>query len=157
MSKIKKFPQAHAQINSHIAKIITTQIYHEPTSHTQQNFSIVKIHAHKIFPMSKNFSYPQNFAMCIKQSLLIPINFSHIHHEYIRPSLQHKIFTMPILPKSKPKFIQQHHNLPTLSKFHKSPTLSKLHHDQRKNNTSRMLQSQHFQTWPIMQCPKISK
>ena len=25
---------------------------------------------------------------------------------------------MPILPKSKPKFIQQHHNLPTLSKFH---------------------------------------
>ena len=39
---------------------------------------------------------------------------------------------MPILPKSKPKFIQQHHHLPTLSKFHKSPTLSKLHHDQRK-------------------------
>ena len=35
---------------------------------------------------------------------------------------------MPILPKFKPKFIQQHHNLPTLSKFH---------HDQRKNNTSK--------------------
>ena len=38
---------------------------------------------------------------------------------------------MPILPKSKPKFIQQYHNLPTLSKFHKPPTLSKLHHDQK--------------------------
>ena len=38
---------------------------------------------------------------------------------------------MPILPKSKPKFIQQHYNLPTLSKFHKPPTLSKLHHDQK--------------------------
>ena len=35
---------------------------------------------------------------------------------------------MPILPKSKPKFIQQHHNLPTLSKFQEPPTLSKLHH-----------------------------
>ena len=61
---------------------------------------------------------------------------------------------MPILPKSKPKFIQKYHNLPTLSKFHKPPTLSKLHHDQRKNNTWRMLQSQHFQTWPIIQCPQ---
>ena len=39
---------------------------------------------------------------------------------------------MPILPKSKPKFIQQHHNLPTLSKFHELPTLSKLHHDPKK-------------------------
>ena len=64
---------------------------------------------------------------------------------------------MPILPKSKPKFIQKYHNLPTLSKFHKPPTLSKLHHDQRKNNTWRMLQSQHFQTWPIIQCPKNFK
>ena len=57
--------------------------------------------------------------------------FSHIHHEHILLSLQHKFFTMPILPKSKPKFIQQHYNLPTLSKFHKPPTLSKLHHDQK--------------------------
>ena len=59
---------------------------------------------------------------------------------------------MSISPKSKPKFIQQHH-LPTLSKFHKPPTLSKLHHEE-KNKTSRMIQSQHFQTWSITQCPQ---
>ena len=75
--------------------------------------------------------YPQNFAMSIKQSLHMPIKFCHIHHEHIHLSLQYKFFTMPILPKSKPKFIQQHHNLPTLSKFHKPPTLSKLHHDKK--------------------------
>ena len=63
----------------------------------------------------------------------MPTSFSHIHHEYIHLSLQHKFFTMPILPKFKPKFIQQHHNLPTLSKFHKPPTLPKLHHE--KKNT----------------------
>ena len=43
-----------------------------------------------------------------------------------------------------PKFIQQHHKLSTLPKFHKLPTLSKLHHDQKKYNTSKMLQSQHY-------------
>ena len=43
---------------------------------------------------------------------------------------------MPILPKSKPKFIQQHHHLPTLSKFHKPPTLSKLHHEKKKTTTT---------------------
>ena len=60
---------------------------------------------------------------------------------------------MPILPKSKPKFIQQYHKSPTLSKFQESPTFSKLHHE--KKNTSRMLQSQHFQTWSIIQFPKF--
>ena len=39
---------------------------------------------------------------------------------------------MPILPK----FIQQHHDLPTLSKFHKPPTLSKLHHEKKKKTTT---------------------
>ena len=69
--------------------------------------------------------------MSIKQSLHMPTNFSHMHHEHIHPNLQHRFFTMPILPKFKPKFVQQHHNVPTLSKFHKPPTLSKLHHDQK--------------------------
>ena len=61
----KKFPQAHAQINSLIAKIITTQILQETTSHIQQNFSIsqnfittkfahlhkyIHAHTHKILP-----------------------------------------------------------------------------------------------------------
>ena len=36
-----------------------------------------------------------------------------------------------MLPKFKPKLIQQHHKLPTLPKFHKPPTLSRLHHDQK--------------------------
>ena len=94
--------------------------------------------------------------MSIKLSLHIPIKFSHIYHKHIHISLT-QIFHNAILSKSKPKFIQQHHKLPTLSKFHKPPTLSKLQHDQRKNNTSRMIQSQHFQTWSITQCPQNFK
>ena len=111
MSK-KKFPQLHVQINSHIPN--------------------------KIFPQ-----YPQNLPMPINISMHITTKFCHvhktkftranklfhIHHEHIHTSLRHKIFKMPMLPKSKPKFIQQHHKLPTLSKFHKPPILSKLHHD----------------------------
>ena len=81
----------------------------------------------------------------------MPTKFSHMHREHIHLSLQHKFFTMPILPKSKPKFIQQCHNLPTLSKFHELPTLSKFHHD-KKNNTPRMLQNQ-----LITQCPKLQQ
>ena len=87
-----------------------------------------KLHTHKIcqYPQIYLCTYPQNFAMSIKQSLHIPINFSHIHHEHIHISLTQN-FHNAILSKSKPKFIQQHHNLPTLSKFQKPPTLSKLH------------------------------
>ena len=66
-----------------------------------------------------------------------------MHHEYIHTSPQHKFSTMPILPKSMAKLIQQHHSLPTLSKFHKPLTLFKLHH-YKKYNTSKMLQSQHY-------------
>ena len=40
-------------------------------------------------------------------------------------------FMTSMIPKSKPKLIQQHHKLPTLPKFHKPPTLSRLHHDQK--------------------------
>ena len=50
--------------------IITTQIFQESTSHTQQNFA----HVPKIN------TYPQNFAMSMKQSLRMPTNFSHIKH-----------------------------------------------------------------------------
>ena len=64
---------------------------------------------------------------------------------------------MSILPKSKPKFIQQHHKLPTLSKFQKPPTLPKLHQDQRKKHTSRMLLSQHSKHDQSHNAPKISK
>ena len=64
---------------------------------------------------------------------------------------------MPILPKSKPKFIQQHHKLPTLSKFQKPPTLPKLHQDQRKKHTLRMLQSQHSKHDQSHNAPEISK
>ena len=73
-----------------------------------------KFHTHKIFPCSWN-------------------KISQMHHEHIHTSPQHNFFTLPILPKSKPRFIQQHHKLPTLSKFHKPPTLSKLHTMIKKN------------------------
>ena len=87
-----------------------------------------KFHTHKVCPYPQIYpcTYPQNFAMSIKQSLHMPTNFSHMHHEHIHPNLQHRFFTMPILPKFKPKFIQQHHNVPTLSKFHKPPKLPKI-------------------------------
>ena len=62
---------------------------------------------------------------------------------------------MPIPPKSKPKFIQQHHKLSTLPKFHKPPTLSKLHHGQ-KYNTSKMVQSQDYKMTNL-QCPKFQQ
>ena len=39
---------------------------------------------------------------------------------------------MPMLPK----FIQQHQDLPTLSKFRKPQTLSKLHHEKKKKHTT---------------------
>ena len=64
---------------------------------------------------------------------------------------------MLIPPKSKPKFIQQHHKLSTLPKFHKPPTLSKLHYDQ-KYNTSKMLKSWHYNVnnYTMPQIPKRS-
>ena len=93
----------------------------------------------------------------------------HIHHNFNAPKMQAKVhptntinyqhcqnFTISMLPKFMPKFVQQHHKLPTLpkfhdfdapkiqakthqqhhklptfSKFHKPPALSKLHHDQK--------------------------
>ena len=67
--------------------------------------------------------------MIVKQSLHMPINFPHMHHEYIHPSLQHKFFHNTNTPKIQAKIH------PTTSQFYKPPTLSKLHHTQRKNNT----------------------
>ena len=68
----------------------------------------------------------------------------HIHHNFNAPKMQAKVhptntinyqhcqnFTISMLPKFMPKFVQQHHKLPTLPKFHKPPALSKLHHDQK--------------------------
>ena len=105
----------------------------------------------KILPYPQKFSIPTSLLIFISTKLLTcPWNkfthaneISHMHHEYVHTRSQHRFFTMPMLPKSKPKFIQQHHKLPTLSKFHKPPILSKLHHD-KKINTSKMLQSQHY-------------
>ena len=67
MSKIKKFPQAHAQINSHIAIIITTHIFKESTSNIQQNFST-----------SQNF-IPTKFSIPTNISMHIPTKFCHVH------------------------------------------------------------------------------
>ena len=85
----------------------------------------------------------------------MPTNFSHMHHEHIHANLQHKFFTMPMLPKFEPKFIQQHHNLPTLSKSHKPPTLSKVHRDQKI--ALQECSKPNLTTWPIIQCPKLQQ
>ena len=96
-------------------------------------------HPLKIFHTHKNFCH-------VHETKLTHANkISHVHHEHIHTSPQHKFFTMPILPKSKPKLIQQHHNLPTLSKFHKPPTLSKLNHDKKNLKNKKM---QHFKNAP---------
>ena len=63
---------------------------------------------------------------------------------------------MPILPKFKLKFIQQHHKLPTLSKFQKPPTLSKLHHKKKKNKI-KLFNNAPKPTWLITQYPKNFK
>ena len=141
-----KFFHSHAKRkNSYMTKIkfptsSCTNKFSHNQNHNHTNFPRIniiyptkffhksKLHTHKIcqYPQIYLCTYPQNFAISIKQSLHIPINFSHIHHEHIHISLT-QIFHNAILSKSKPKFIQQHHNLPTLSKFQKPPTLSKLH------------------------------
>ena len=96
----------------------------------------------KILPYPQKFSIPTSLLIFISTKLLTcPWNkfthankISHMHHEYVHTRSQHRFFTMPMLPKSKPKFIQQHHKLPTLSKFHKPPILSKLHHDKKNKH-----------------------
>ena len=130
-----KFFHSHAKRkNSYMTKIkiptsscpCTNKFLHSQ-NHNHTNFPRInityptkffhksKFHARKVCPYLQ--IYPQNFTMSIKQSLHMPANFSHMHHEHIHLSLQHKFFTMPTLSKPKPKFIQQHHNLPTLSKI----------------------------------------
>ena len=135
-----------------MSKIITTKFFHDLTSHTiqkffhSQNFMLINLfHIHKNFPDPQiyPYSYPQNFAMIHQIKFTHTNKISHMHHKYIHTSLQHKFFTMSMPTKSKPKFIQQHHKLPTLPKFHKPPTLSKLHCD-KKYNTSKMFQSQDY-------------
>ena len=143
MSKIaiQEFPQvyARAQINFHIAKIIITKI--SKNQHHMPN---------KIFH-NQNF-IPTN----------LPTKFCHVHeskftnasktfsHEYFHPRLT-QIFHTAILSKSKPKFIQQHHNLPKLSKFQKPPTLSKLHHEKKKTlqENSKVNITKHDQSYNV--------
>ena len=145
----KNFLHVHAQqVNSHISKIIATKKnFHDQTSHTQQNFSIAKISCPlKINPCPQKFSIPTNLPTKFYHVHEIKFThnnkISHMHHEHIHTSPQHKFFIMPILPKSKSKLIQQHHNLPTLSKFHKPPTLSKFTPWQKKKKI------QHFKNAP---------
>ena len=109
--------------NSHISKIIITNFFRDPTSHTQQKYLCSQnTISTKIFP----YSYPQNFAINYTCQQIF-----HIHHDFVQPSLHNKFFKTSMPPKFKPKLIQQHHKLPTLPKFHKPPTLSRLHHDQK--------------------------
>ena len=125
----------------------------------------------KINPYPQNLSIPQVYPYSYLQKIL-PCSWnkithtnksSHLHHEHIHTSPQHKFLIMPILPKSKPKLIQQHHNLPTLSKFHKPLTLSKLHHDKKqkkqkkKNTTIQKCSKANITIWSIIQCPKLQQ
>ena len=79
MTKIanKKFPTCPCTTSkfSHVQNHSHKNIFHDQTSHTQQNFSIAKIcplkliHIHKIclYPQVYPYSYPQNnFAMFMK-------------------------------------------------------------------------------------------
>ena len=63
-----------------------------------------KFHTHKIFPSPQIYpcAYPQNFAMSIKQSLHIPINFSLIHHENMHICLTQNFHNVNI-PKIQTK------------------------------------------------------
>ena len=87
-----KFFHSHAKRkNSYMTKIkiptstSTNKLLHSQ-NHNHTNFPIINITYPTKFFIIK-ISYPQNFAMSIKQSLHIPINCSHIHHEHIHISL----------------------------------------------------------------------
>ena len=87
-----KFFHSHAKRkNSYMTKIkiptstSTNKLLHSQ-NHNHMNFPIINITYPTKFFIIK-ISYPQNFAMSIKQSLHIPINCSHIHHEHIHISL----------------------------------------------------------------------
>ena len=115
--KSKKFPtcpcttKKSQHVQNHNHKIFPWSNITYPTKF----FPWPKFHAHKSIPYPQKFSRPTNL------SILIPTKFchvheikfthsnkiSHMHHEYIHTSLQHKFFTMSMPPKSKPKFIQQ--------------------------------------------------
>ena len=90
--------------------------------------------------------------MSIKQSLHISINFSHIHHEHLHISLIQNFHNA-----NTPKIQTKIH--PTISQITYIVKISKVTNILQiapwKKNTSRMLQSQHFQTWSIIQCPKF--
>ena len=123
-SQSQKFPWSYV---THL-----TKIFHSPKSHT-----------HKIFPCSQNFSIPTKFCHVHEIKFTHANKISRIYHECIHPNPHDKFFTISMPPKSKPKFIQQHHKLPTLPKFmsHQhcpSYTMTK------KYNNSKMLQNQDY-------------
>ena len=140
-NKYFPYPKAQQQKFLHVQNY-NHKIFHDLTSHTQQkyfhsqNFMPTKFfRTHKIFP----YLYPQKFAINYTCQQIF-----HIHHDFGQPSLHNKFFmtSMPpkiqakvhptnirnyqhcqnfmisMIPKFKPKFIQQHHKLPTWPKFH---------------------------------------
>ena len=91
-----KFSQSQNHNHTNFPRInITypTKFFHKP-----------KFHTHKIFPSPQIYpcAYPQNFAMSIKQSLHIPINFSLIHHENMHICLTQNFHNVNI-PKFQTK------------------------------------------------------
>ena len=95
---IKKIPtltmSMYNRKNSYISKIITTQIFHDPTLHTQQKyFCSQNTISTKNFP----YSYRKNFAINYTCQQIF-----HIYHDFVQPSLHNKFF-MTSMPSDRPK------------------------------------------------------
>ena len=141
----KKFPHDHVHVQ--------LQKYH---IHKK------KFRIHKTFP----YSYPQNFAINYTCQQIF-----HIHHDFVQPSLQNKFFTISMPPKIQEKVhptnITNHQHCqnssqlecPQNSSQDSSNNITNYQYCQnsishqhcpdytmtKRNNTSSMLQSQHFQ------------
>ena len=95
---IKKIPtltmSMYNRKNSYISKIITTQIFHDPTLHTQQKyFCSQNTISTKNFP----YSYRKNFAINYTCQQIF-----HSYHDFVQPSLHNKFF-MTSMPSDRPK------------------------------------------------------
>ena len=134
----------------------TNKLLHSQ-NHNHMNFPIINITYPTKFFIIK-ISYPQNFAMSIKQSLHIPINCSHIHHEHIHISLTQN-FHNANTPKVQTKIYPTTSQSTYVVKIPRATNIVQIAplHKEKKKSTTRMLQSQHFQTLPIPQCPQNFK
>ena len=136
---MKKFPQLHAQMNSHIPN---------------KNFPQYP----KKLPITLNISMhiPTKVCHVHKTKFTHANKFSHIYHERI-PISQAQSFHDANTPKVQTKIHPTTSQITYIVKIPKSTNIAQIAPRSKKKHTSRMLQSQHSKHDQSHNAPKISK